>query len=138
MDPTLLPPIYVAFHASLGEPTEVFHNDIRGRYNRGDPEIIQAMEDFAQLAQDGHQAILEQDAARLSQLIDENFDLRNSIFTLSPWQIQMVEVARSCGASAKFAGSGGAIIGVYQDQAMFEELSSRLGAIGSRVIKPRI
>ena len=138
MDPALLPSIYVAYHASLGEPTEVFHNDIRGRYNRGDPEIVQAMVDFAQKAEDGRQAILERDAGRLSQLIDENFDLRNSISTLAPWQIQMVQVARSCGASAKFAGSGGAIIGVYRDEAMLHALVSRLEAIGSRVIKPRI
>jgi glucuronokinase len=138
MDPTLLPPIYVAYHATLGEPTEVFHNDIRSRYNRGDPHIVQAMKDFAQLAQDGRQAILDRDATRLSQLIDQNFDLRNSIFTLAPWQIEMVQVARSCGASAKFAGSGGAIIGVYRDEAMFQALTSRLEAIGSRVIKPQI
>jgi len=122
----------------LSEPTEVFHNDIRSRYNRGNPQIVKAMKDFAQLAQDGRQAILERDTARLSQLIDENFDLRNSIFSLVPWQTQMIESARSCGASAKFAGSGGAIIGVYQDQAMFQALTSRLEAVGSRVIKPQI
>ncbi|MCJ7738473.1 MAG: GHMP kinase, partial [Anaerolineae bacterium] len=138
MDPALLPPIYVAYHAALSEPTEVFHNDIRSRYNRGDPQIVKAMKDFAQLAQDGRQAILERDTARLSQLIDENFDLRNSISSLAPWQTQMIECARSCGASAKFAGSGGAIIGVYQDQAMFQALTSRLEAVGSRVIKPQI
>ena len=138
MEPTLLPPLYVAYHATLGEPTEVFHNDIRSRYNRGDAQIVQAMERFAQLAQEGRQAIIERDAARLSQLIDENFDLRNSISALAPWQIQQIEVARSCGASAKFAGSGGAIVGVYQDEAMFQTLTSRLEAIGSRVIKPQI
>ena len=138
MDPVLLPPVYVAYHAALSEPTEVFHNDIRSRYNRGDPQIIKAMEDFAQLAQDGRQAILKGDTARLSQLIDENFDLRNSIYALAPWQIQMIETARSCGASAKFAGSGGAIVGVYQDAAVFQALVDRLAAIGSRVIKPQI
>jgi len=138
MDPAMLLPIYVAYHATLSEPTEIFHNDIRSRYNRGDSLIVKAMEDFAQLAQDGRQAILERDASRLSQLIDENFNLRNSIFALAPWQIQMIETARACGASAKFAGSGGAIIGVYQDEAMFQALTSRLEAIGSRVIKPQI
>ena len=138
MDPALLVPIYVAYHATLGEPTEIFHNDIRSRYNRGDSLIVKAMEDFAQLAQDGRQAILERDAARLSQLINKNFNLRSSIFALAPWQIQMIETARACGASAKFAGSGGSIIGVYQDEAMFQALTSRLEAIGSRVIKPNI
>jgi glucuronokinase len=138
LDPTLLPHLYVAYHATLGEPTEVIHNDIRSRYNRGDPEIVEAMEDFAQLAQDGRQSILERDAVRLGQLIDQNFDLRNRICTLAPWQIQMVQVARSCGASAKFAGSGGAIVGVCQDAAMFQALTSQLEAIGSRVIRPQI
>ena len=55
-----------------------------------------------------------------------------------PWQVQMVETARCCGASAKFAGSGGAIIGTYRDEAMFEELRQALGAIHSRVIKPQV
>jgi glucuronokinase len=57
---------------------------------------------------------------------------------LAPWQIQMVEVARQCGASAKFAGSGGAIIGTYEDEAMYRELCTALTAIDSRVIKPQI
>jgi glucuronokinase len=74
----------------------------------------------------------------LGQLINANFDLRNRISNLAPWQIQMVEVARACGASAKFAGSGGAIVGLYQDEAMFGELTNRLEAIGSRVIKPQV
>ena len=31
-----LPPLYVAYHTNLGEPTEHFHDDIRGRFNRGE------------------------------------------------------------------------------------------------------
>lgn len=50
----------------------------------------------------------------------------------------MVETARRCGASAKFAGSGGAIIGTYRGPAMFEELSARLAALGSRTTRPRV
>jgi glucuronokinase len=50
----------------------------------------------------------------------------------------MVETARRCGASAKFAGSGGAIIGVYRDETMFNELCHRLAAIGSDTIKPMV
>ncbi len=41
LDPALLPPLYLAYHASLSEPTEVFHNDIRGRFNRGEAECGQ-------------------------------------------------------------------------------------------------
>ena len=138
LDPALLPPIYVAYNNTLSEPTEVFHNDIRGRYNRGEEIVVNAMTKFADLAAQAREAILCQDAERLGKLMNANFDLRRTIFNLAPWQVQMVEVARACGASAKFAGSGGAIIGTYRDEKMFQELTNALGAIGSRVIKPQI
>ena len=70
--------------------------------------------------------------------MDENFDTRRSIYNLPRWQVEMVEVARQCGASAKFAGSGGAIIGLYRDDTMFADLRRKLEAIGSKVIKPMV
>jgi glucuronokinase len=50
----------------------------------------------------------------------------------------MIKVARSAGASAKFAGSGGAIVGTYEDDAHFSRLSSVLAGIGCRTLKPAI
>jgi glucuronokinase len=70
--------------------------------------------------------------------MDENFNTRRKIYNLPPWQIQMVETARACGASAKFAGSGGAIIGTYRGDAMFEEVCARLAEIGCCTIKPQV
>ena len=35
MPPSVLPPLYIAYHSSLSEPTEVFHNDIRRRFGLG-------------------------------------------------------------------------------------------------------
>ena len=138
LDPALLPPIYLAYHDALSEPTEVFHNDIRARFDRGEEQVVDAMKHFAALAASARAALLASDAERLAQLMNENFDTRRSIYNLPPWQVQMIETARCCGASAKFAGSGGAIIGTYRDEAMFEELRQALGAINSRVIKPQV
>ena len=138
LDPALLPPLYIAYHTDLSEPTETFHNDIRGRYNRGEPEIVAAMEHFAALTVQGREAILNRDTERLGQVIDENFDTRAGIYELPKWQVQMIETARRCGASAKFAGSGGAIIGTYQGDAMLAELKENMAAIGSRVVKPQV
>ncbi len=132
------PPLYLAYHTDLSEPTETFHNDIRGRFDRGEEQVVNAMQHFAQLAADGRSALLDNDMERLSTLIDENYDTRQRISRLPGWQMQMVETARACGASAKFAGSGGAIIGVYDGQDMFDKLSIELNKIGSRVIKPQI
>jgi glucuronokinase len=136
LDPALLPPLYIAYHNALSEPTEAFHNDIRGRYDCGEPLVVDAMQHFAGLTVRGRDALLSQDTAQLSHLIDENFDSRRSIYKLPAWQIKMVETARRCGASAKFAGSGGAIIGIYRDEAMFDEISDRMAEIGSLTIKP--
>jgi len=136
LNPALLPPIYIAYHHALSEPTETFHNDIRGRYACGETSVVEAMQHFAELTVRGHAALLSRDTQKLSALMDENFETRHSIYNLPAWQIKMVETARRCGASAKFAGSGGAIIGVYRDEAMFDELRSRMAEIGSHTIKP--
>jgi glucuronokinase len=50
----------------------------------------------------------------------------------------MVETARRAGGTAKFAGSGGAIIGTYGDEATLKRLEADLGGIGCRVMRPRI
>jgi len=138
LDPALLPPLYLAYSDHLSEPTEVFHNDIRGRFDRGEPKVVEAMRGFARLAERARAALLEGDTTRLGELMDANFDLRRTIYDLPAWQVQMVETARACGASAKFAGSGGAIIGICRDEATFAKLQARLTEIGSRVIRPRV
>ena len=136
LDPALLPNLYLSYHAALSEPTEVFHNDIRERFNRGEAQVVDAMKHFAKLTEQGRAALLGRDTKILGQLIDENFDTRRAISNLPRWQIGMIETARACGASAHFAGSGGAILGIYRDEAMFEELSARLAQVGSHTIKP--
>ena len=138
IDPALLPPLYVAYHVSLGEPTEVFHNNIRERYSRGEALVVDAMARAAELAAAGREALLSRDAGRFSALMDENFDTRRRIYNLPPWQLAQIEAARACGASAQYAGSGGAIVGVYRDAEMLARLRGALDAIGSRTIVPQI
>ena len=138
LDPALLPPLYLAFKGDVSEPTEVFHNDIRARYDRGEEKVVAAMRKFANIARRGREALLAGDYAKLSRLMDENFDTRASIYQLPKGQIEMIQMARSVGASAKFAGSGGAILGAYRDEAMFRDLQAALGGIGCVVIKPRV
>jgi glucuronokinase len=138
LDPALLPRVYLAYHDSMSEPTEVFHNNIRERFDRGEEKVVAAMRHFAELAEQGRDALLTGDTPRLATLINENFDTRRSIFRLAPWQIEMVEAARRCGASAKFAGSGGAIVGTYEDEAMLDRLRTAMAALGSRTILPMV
>jgi glucuronokinase len=138
LDPLLLPKIYVAYNANESEPTEVFHNDIRGRFNRGETIVVEAMTRFAGFAHSAREALLTGDHALFARLMNDNFDTRRSIYTLPKGQVNMVEVARQAGASAKFAGSGGAIVGVYRDEEMLRQLTTELEAIGCCVIIPKI
>ena len=136
LDPKLLPPIYVAYSADVSEPTEAVHNPLRARFQAGDPAVLTAMQTFAGLAAEARGAILQRDVARLSALMDENFNTRRSICQLAAKHVEMIDVARRAGASAKFAGSGGAIVGIYTDDAMFARLKTDLVAIGCQVIQP--
>lgn len=136
LDPALLPNLYLAYHDLLSEPTEVFHNNIRERFNRGEYKVVQAMTHFASLAAEGRDALLAGDSEKLAALMNENFDTRRNIYQLPPWQIDQIETARRCGASAKFAGSGGAILGTYRDELMFDNVRANLSLAGSRTIKP--
>jgi glucuronokinase len=136
LDPALLPPLYVSYHQGFSEPTEVFHNDVRDRFLRGDEQVVGGMRRVAGLAASARDALIGRDARRLSDLVDENFDVRRSIFNLPPWQVQMIDVARACGASANFAGSGGAVVGTYEADATLDALHTAFGAIGCRVVTP--
>jgi len=133
-----LPRLYIAYRKDLGEGSETFHNNIRERWRNGDPEIVQAMQDFASYAQEARDLIAAGRGNEIGPLLDKNFDRRRSIFKLDPRNIDMVERARSVGASAKFAGSGGAIVGTYEDEAMYEKLTDALGKAGIAVFQPML
>ncbi len=133
IEPAQLPPLYIAFDPAAGQPTEVFHNNLRSRFDQGDAEVVNAMEKFARLTLDARAAMETGDHQQVATLIDANFDTRQAICQLPPSQVKMVEIARSSGASAKFAGSGGAIVGSYTDATMLRDLIDKLAAIGCKV-----
>ena len=136
MDPALLPPVYVAYKRSLSEGSEIFHNDIRTRYCMGEQRVVDAMQAWGDLADRVRNAMLAGRTADIGPLLDANFNLRRSIYRIHPDNIAMVEAARSVGASAKFTGSGGAIVGTYEDEEMFGQLERALAPMGIAVFKP--
>ena len=130
--------MYIAFRKNLSEGTEVVHNNLRARYNIGEKVVLEAMEKWAGLTDAYYEALKNDDQKTIHDLINKNFDLRRSLIPISQGNIQMVEDARSVGASAKFTGSGGAIIGTYTDETMFENLKKVLNQNEIEVIKPII
>ncbi len=138
LDPELLPPLYIAYTTQLSEGTEVFHNDIRGRFERGEEKVLDAMRQWAELAHAARDLIVAGRGEEIGPLLDANFDIRKSLYKISKGNIRMVDIARSVGATAKFTGSGGAIVGTYGDEATYRKLVAALEPLGMKVFKPRI
>ena len=130
--------LYIAYQNDLSEGSEVVHNDFRERYNFGVKEVVEAIDAWSEITIQGRKALETGDREKLNQLINQNFDLRKSVMNISSMNIEMVELARSAGASAKFTGSGGAIIGTFEDNRMYENLKEALGKKNIAIIKPEI
>jgi len=138
IDPTLLPPIYIAFKTNLSKVSGTVHTSLRTRYDRGEKGVIESMDYFANLAEDARKCLLNGEKQKLGAILDANFDKRREIVEITKDNLEMIETARSCGASAKFAGSGGSIIGTYDDDNMYWKLVGNLSEIGAKVIRPFI
>lgn len=132
--------LYVAYRTDLAEGSEVLHSRLREDYEAGIPNVVAAMREWANLTCEVRSAIERRDFSEIPKLIDRNFDLRCEVCpnAVSAKNRRMVELARSAGASAKFTGSGGAIIGTYENERMFAELVRVLKQDGINVIKPEI
>lgn len=138
LGPRLLPPVYIAYREDLSEGTEVFHSNLRGRYDRGEKDVVEAMTYWADLTEQVRAAMLAGEVEKIGPLLNANFDRRRELYNVGRGNIEMVETARATGASAKFCGSGGAIVGTYTDDAMYSRLEKQLGELGVRVFKPKI
>ena len=132
----LLPPLYLAYRTDLSECSDVFHNDIRSRFERGDTNVIAAMAFWADLADQVRTLLLQGRGHAIAPLLNASFDRRRQIYKLSADNITMVEAARSVGASAKFTGSGGAIVGTYANEDMYLRLVQVLEKLNIKVFKP--
>jgi glucuronokinase len=138
LDPSLLPKLYLAYKTELGKVSGTVLNNLKERYDKGEKLVHDTLSDLAEVAQNGRMAILNRDYLTLNLLMNRNFDLRCKIMNISDSNMELVQTARSCGASAKFSGSGGAIIGMYEDDEMLRRLIINLKKINARVIKPII
>jgi glucuronokinase len=138
LDPSSLPPLYVAYRTDLAQGTEVVHSDLRYRYRKGDQDVLDAIDEWRKLTDKARDDLRDGKAQDIGPLIDRNFDVRRAVSKVSEGNLRMVELARSVGATAKNTGSGGAIIGTYTDEKMFAKLREVLGENEIEVLKPCI
>ena len=138
LDPELLPPLYLGYRPENAKVSGRVLSEIRTRFDAGDDHTIRTLRRIADLAEQGRTALLAGRPGEMAGLMNENFDLRRTIMAIRPADLDMVEAARACGASAKFAGSGGSVVGSYRDERMFENVVRALASQGAVVVKPAI
>jgi glucuronokinase len=125
MDSGLLPKLFLAYTENPGKDSGKMHNEVRFRFNQGEKEIIDAMATFASYALEAKQALEEKNYRHFARLMNMNFDLRRKVYgdkAIGEQSLRMIEIARSLGAPSKFPGSGGAVIGVYEDEEHYNRL----------------
>ncbi|MGH7214560.1 MAG: mevalonate kinase family protein [Tepidisphaeraceae bacterium] len=138
LKPPKMPPLYVAYDPARAEVSDVPHRNLRELFNRGDKTVVEAMQKYRDLTDQGRLALMAGDWDELSRVMNANFDLRRTIMNIAPENLRMVEAARSAGASAKFCGSGGAICGLYKDGRQYQQVVDALGALRCTVLRPLI
>jgi glucuronokinase len=139
LDPGLLPPLYVAYHDTLAEGTEVTHNDLRSRYNRGEEAVHAGIKRWAELTQQARDLIVAGRGCEIGPLMDANFDLRASLIQISPGNRALVDTGRTLGAAVNFAGSGGAVVGCYDgDPDRLRRLAAAYAELGAKLIVPEV
>ena len=137
IDLSLLPDFYLAYKSGLGKVSGKVLNDIRNGYERGDRHTISTLNRLADIAQEGLSVLEHREMNKFFDLMNLNFDLRSEILPIAENNKELIQAARRCGASAKFAGSGGSIIGMYYGEDMFDSLVSELGKFRAEVIRPK-
>ena len=136
MNPGLLPNMFLV-HDVPSQSGQV-HRRIKDRYDKGDKEVIKAMETFANLTVQAKRALEARDYATLSDLMNQNFDKRLELYgadTIGKRNLDMIEIARKHCGCAKFSGSGGAVIGIYESEEQFSSLEKAFKDKGYTIIK---
>ena len=136
LDPSLLPPLVVAWRYDTAGESGAVHAPLRDRHARGESVVLEALAELASLATDARAALLARDAAQLARCVDGSFDARRRMPPLDPRHVEMVQCARACGASANYAGSGGAIVAVCRDGEERDQTLSALLALGCEALSP--
>jgi glucuronokinase len=138
LDSAAMPNIYIAYDPNRAEESGKAHKKVKKLFQQQNQNVVAAMSEFADIAQKGRDALVAGNLSAIPALVNANFDLRDRIFNVAEENRRMVLEARKCGASAKFAGSGGAIVGTFEDEAQFAALCNALSEIGCRTIRPKI
>jgi glucuronokinase len=138
LDPELLPPLFVAWDLGAAGHSGDTHAELRARFHGGDPVVVTAMSELAELARAARSALLAGEHDTFAHCLDASLDARARMIRLDQRHLAMIELARVQGASANYTGSGGAIVGCCQDSEHRDHVLTAFAASGRRAIAPAL
>jgi glucuronokinase len=128
-----LPPLFIAWRPDLASGSQEIHNPLRERTASGEAGVARLLADLADLADAARRVLLSGSPGELAPIMDANFELRAKLVEVGEGNRQLVETGRRLGAGVKQAGSGGAVVGVYDgDPDRGEHLRHAYSRIGAR------
>ena len=142
----LLPPLFLAYsppdaHPHLPTESGKVHAGLRYRYESGEKKVLQAIRKWATFTTLAKKALERQDFDELGRLMNANFDLRRKVLgdaAIGRDNLRMIQIARELGHPAKFAGSGGAVVGIYRTEEELKRLREAYRSEGFRFCKVRV
>jgi glucuronokinase len=126
--------LLVAHRGGWSEPSQVVHGDLRRRFAAGDHTVRRAMSQLLAHAISAGSAFAAGNAELLGASMDATYDLRASMIDLSPGHVEMIEAARSAGASANYTGSGGAIAVLSSSDEIETATRQSLKSLGCEIV----
>ena len=138
LKPDLLPPLLLAWDQEPGQSSGDVHAGVLARWEAGDELVREVMRELPDLVEEGVAALQGGDHSRLVALMDRNFELRRSIFDITPRDQELVALGRDYGAGAKLCGSGGSVVFTHTDPAALSRLSQALGQAGWSGMFPQV
>jgi len=136
LDPILLPPRLLVWDPEPGEVSGRVHQNVRTRWESGDPEVRETIAELKEVADAGITCLETGDVEGFRRRVDRNFDLRARIWQLRPRDTAQIEIARACGAAAKFCGSGGAAVAFPARAQELAALEAAYTRAGYRTLRP--
>lgn len=135
LDPALLPPLLVAWQSESAAHSGGVHGELRDRWNGRDATVRAGMRRCAEAGRRARNAVCDGDRAGFREAVDASFDARREMMELDPRHLEMIERARGAGAAANYAGSGGAIVCVCDDQRHREAVALVLREAGCGTVE---
>ena len=137
LDPAWLPPLFIAWDPFGGEPSGRAHGKLRARWLAGDPEVLQMIEAFRKLVDEGVACLRSGDHERFCDHMNTNFEMRTAIFDVSERDRGLVTIAVGQGGAAKLCGSGGAVVGMAGPEGL-DALEASYRAAGFGFVRPTV